>query len=112
MPKQASLNKSLELGDLYPEDFFDRIYNELDEMVNPEDADSGYPRAEPDFGSSPVFVQTEDYNVFIDEEGLRFHGIEHGASYFSSEETTSGEVLSYLADIYDVEDWEEELKWY
>lgn len=112
MSIQASLNKSLEIGDLHSEEFFENIYNDLNELLDSEDSGPGYPRAELDFGSSPVFVQTSDYNVFIGEDGLTFHGLEHGSSYFSSEESTSGEVLSYLSDIYDVEDWEKELSWY
>jgi hypothetical protein len=110
MSKQASLNQLINIEeDVSSEDFFNRIYNDLDEIV---DSGKSYARVEEDFGSADVFVQTEDYNVFATQEGLTFHGVEHNAPYFSSEETTSGEVLNYLADIYGVEDWERELNWY
>lgn len=122
MPGRASLKTSVEkpqnhpdkLENLLPrdyyEEFFDEVYNDLKELVNDR---ANYGRVERDFGNDPVFVQTDDYNAFLDDDGVVFHGLEEGADYMDEEDDSlPGEVFSYLEEIYGVDDWDEELNWW
>lgn len=109
MSKQASLRKELESDELLAPDLLDRIYDDLNDIVGET---SSYVRVERDFSGNDVFVQTEDYNVFITRDGVTFHGLERGSNVFNDTDTVSGEVLDYVENIYEEDDLEKELKWY
>jgi len=70
MSFQASLDSS-------PSKDLQHVQQYLEEII--EDSESYLPRVEPDFDENArydVFLQTEDYNVFLTDQGLQFHGIE------------------------------------
>lgn len=76
----------------------------------------GYvPRVEKDFDDNKrddLFVQTSDYNVFLTEDGLQFHGVNpEGLGHRWSPE--SEDVWRYLEQRYleGEEELEENLEW-
>jgi hypothetical protein len=99
----ASPDSSLEMIEEYLEDEL------LDDL-------GGYlPRVEPDFDENDrydVFVQTEDYNVFLTEESLQFHGLNpEGVKVGWAPESEA--VWDYLEEEYleEEETLEEYLQW-
>lgn len=73
---------------------------QLKELLEPELDDSFVSRAELDFGNyhkSDLFVQTENYNVFLYRDGGTFHNLDY------EDLGQSDEVIEIIEDSYDVD---------
>lgn len=84
--------------DAKPYKDLDTIYNDLKGMVDEEEF---LHRAARDFGNydkGDVFVQTDDFNVFLYLDGGTFHGLEADKILEDNDE-----VLEYIQDTYNVD---------
>lgn len=105
-----SFQASLDSG---PSKDLQDIQQYLEEIL--QNSESYLPRVEPDFDENTrydVFLQTEDYNVFLTGQGLQFHGIER-ENIRSEWSQVSIEAWEYIESEYleEGEKLEENLNW-
>ena len=105
-----SFQASLDSG---PSKDLQDLQQHLEEIV--QGSDSYLPRVKPDFDENTrydVFLQTEDYNVFLTDQGLQFHGIEKG-NMRSEWSQVSIKAWEYIESEYleEGEKLEENLTW-
>lgn len=103
MPNQASLNEELS-PDRYYGDVLDEVFEDLEDFVG---EDNFLYRIERGFSGDDVFVQTDEYNVFVKDNGLTFHGLDPDREFEDIEDP----VLEYLEELFDA-DFEIDLNWY